>query len=306
MRKNKLVGLIPATFKKGNILRNLGLNGNQLDGPLPQALRNCTNLQVLDLGNNYINDTFPNWLDSLPMLQVLILRSNRFHGPISSPITRFIPFQKMRIMDLSHNNFCGPLPTKYFENFLSMMNVQGHELKYMGDDYYHDSVVVEIKGIELELVKILTFFTTIYFSNNAFRSTIPKEIGKLKSLKGLNFSHNYLTGSIPSSLGNLTELEWLDLSSNMLDGEIPRKLVDLTSLGTLNLSDNRLVGSIPFGKQFNTFENNSYLGNFGLCGYPLSNLCINEEAHPSSFQGEDDLEQENGFDWEVVLMGYGW
>jgi hypothetical protein len=186
-----------------------------------------------------------------------------------------------------------------------MMNVQGDELKYMGEYYYQDTVVVAMKGSELELVKIQTFFTTIDFSNNAFRSKIPKEIGKLKSLKGLNFSHNYLTGSIPASLGNLTNLEWLDLSSNMLVGEIPRNLADLTSLGTLNLSENRLVGSIPQGKQFNTFENDSYLGNFGLCGYPLSKTCTNEEAHPSPFQGEDDLEQVNGFVWEIVLMGFG-
>ncbi|KAK9938746.1 hypothetical protein M0R45_015468 [Rubus argutus] len=170
LRKNKLVGLIPATFKKGNVLRNLDLNGNQLDGPLPQSLRNCRNLEVLDLGNNYINDTFPKWLETLPMLQVLILRSNRFHGPISSPITRF-PFQKMRIMDLSHNHFCGPLPTKYFENLLSMINVQGDELKYMGEYYYQDTVVVAMKGSELQLVKIQTFFTTIDFSNNAFRNS---------------------------------------------------------------------------------------------------------------------------------------
>lgn len=208
-------------------------------------------------------------------------------------------------MDLSHNHLYGPLPTKYFENLLSMMNVQGDELKYMGQSYYQDTVVVVMKDSELDLVKIQTFFTTIDFSNNAFRSKIPKEIGKLKSLKGLNFSHNYLTGCIPPSLGNLTNLEWLDISSNMLVGKIPRNLADLTELGTLNLSENRLVGSIPRGKQFNTFENDSYLGNFGLCGYPLSKTCINEEAHPSPFPGEDDLEQDNGFDWEIVLIGFG-
>ena len=137
-----------------------------------------------------------------------------------------------------------------------MINVDEGEVawKYMGDRYYQDSLNVMMKGLYIELVRIQTIFTTIDFSNNSFSGEMPKIIGRLKSLKGLNLSHNNLIGYIPSSFGNLSNLEWLDLSFNKLSGEIPKQLVDLSWLEVLELSHNQLIGQIPSGKQFNTFE----------------------------------------------------
>ncbi len=310
LRMNNFHGTIPTAFAKRNKLRNLNLNGNQLEGLLPRSLVNCRDLEILDVGNNRINDTFPYWLEGLPNLQVLVIRSNRFHGHIGNPTTKF-PFSSLRILDLSNNEFSGLLPRKYFEYLKTMMDAdQGREvgLTYMGEAYYQDSIMVTMKGMYIELERILIVFTTIDLSNNTFRGEMPKIIGKLKSLKGLNFSHNNLTGYITPSLGNLTNLEWLDLSSNKLIGEIPMSLVDLTSLAILNLSQNQLTGPIPSGRQFNTFTNDSYTGNLGLCGYPVSRTCNNHEAKrppPSTLQHKDILGLENGFGWKAVSIGYG-
>ncbi|KAK4594576.1 hypothetical protein RGQ29_018312 [Quercus rubra] len=310
LQSNNLHGTIPTTIAKGCYLRSLKLNDNQLEGPLPQSLVHCRKLEVLDFGNNKINSTFPRWLETLPELRVLILRLNNFHGTLGNPKTKF-PFPNLRIIDLSHNEFYGHLPTNIFKYLKAMMmNVSANkgELKYMGDNYYQDSVIVVMKGLSIELVKIQSLFTTIDFSNNNFKGEIPKVIGELRSLKGLNFSHNNLTGCMPQSLGNLTNLEWLDLSSNKLTGEIPIQLVDLTMLAFLNLSENYLFGQIPQGKQFNTFTNDSYKENRGLCGFPMTKACGNDEGQqpsPSSTIQEDDFEFENGFHWKVVLLGYG-
>ena len=77
----------------------------------------------------------------------------------------------------------------------------------------------------------------------------------------------------------------------------------------LNLSQNQLTGPIPQGKQFDTFENNSYNGNLGLCGFPLSMNCSTNELLspplPSILQEHNDSIFASGFCWKVVLMGYG-
>ncbi|XP_028111088.1 receptor-like protein 6 [Camellia sinensis] len=307
---NNFSGTFTATFTKGNLLRNLNLNGNQIEGQVPRSLLNCEYLEVLDLGKNKINDTFPHWLETLIELQVLVLRFNRFHGHIGTSKTKGKhPFPKLRIIDISCNEFTGLLPTNYIKQFGAMINVDEHEmkLKYMGDSYYQDSVVVMIKGQEIELSRILIVLSIIDFSRNKFQGEIPKSIGWLNSLRGLNLSHNNLEGHIPTSLGNLKNLESLDLSSNKLVGEIPQQLASLTFLEVLNLSDNQLVGRIPQGSQFNTFGIGSYTGNLALCGFPLSKICEGQQPLPPSptLQHDENSVWEGEFSWKVVVMGYG-
>ncbi|KAL7175294.1 hypothetical protein ACSBR2_028991 [Camellia fascicularis] len=280
---NSFRGTFTATFTKGNVLRNLNLNGNQIEGQVPRSLLNCRHSEVLDLGKNKINDTFPHWLGTLQNLQVLVLRFNTFHGPIGTFKTKGKhPFPKLRIIDISYNEFTGLLPTNYIKQFEAMMNADEHEmkLKYMGEYYYQDSVVVIMKGYEIEYSRILTVFSIIDFSRNKFQGDIPKSIGRLNSLRGLNLSHNNLKGHIPTLLGNLTNLESLDLSSNELVGEIPQQLTRLKFLAVLNLSDNQLAGQIPQGSQFNTFGNDSYNGNLALCGFPSSKKCEQQQPLP--------------------------
>ncbi|XVF78878.1 hypothetical protein PTKIN_Ptkin14bG0172800 [Pterospermum kingtungense] len=277
LSNNKFNGNIPNIFPEGNQLQTIQLNNNDFNGPLPKSLLNCHDLEVLNLGNNKINDTFPHWLGTLPQLQVLVLRANYFRGPVIHSENES-HFSSLRILDLSHNEFSGFLPTSYFKSFKSIRNLSDVQMGYMGDDrYYQDSVVVTMKGVDIKLERILTIFTTIDMSSNKFEGEIPEIVGNLLSLQVLNFSHNKLAGHIPSSFGNLKALESLDLSSNKLVGEIPMQLVGLTFLEVLNLSENQLVGHIPQGNQFNTFLNDSYGGNLGLCGFPLSKRCGPDE-----------------------------
>ncbi|EOY13853.1 Receptor like protein 53, putative [Theobroma cacao] len=313
LKMNKLHGIIPPTFARGCGLKNLNLNSNHLEGPLTRSISNCKDLEVLDLGNNKINDTFPHWIVALSELQVLVLHSNKFQGWIGASKNPQ-SLSKLRIIDLSQNNFFGPLPISFIKNFKGMMNLdEGKAVRYMEErdnayDYSYDySVALVVKGLEIELVKILTVLTTTDLSGNNFEGEIPRVIGELNSLRGLNLSHNNLVGHVPPSLGNLSQLEWLDLSSNKLDGQIPRELVDLTFLSFFNVSNNQLVGPIPQGKQFNTFENDSYEGNKGLCGLPLSIACSSNEPRqpPPSMNSHNEDGSKFEFGWEVVLIGYG-
>ncbi|XP_056173206.1 receptor-like protein Cf-9 homolog [Syzygium oleosum] len=311
MRMNHLEGTIPQSFSWRNSLSTLDLSRNRFEGTLPQSLIKCKYLEILDLSDNQIEDTFPIWFGTLPELKVLILRSNNLKDLLNIPKGPHF-FPKLHILDLSNNNFSGPLPANLIMNLKSMMNGENGQDKslYMTRSFqrvadYENSVTLSIKG-QIVPLTILTVFTIIDLSHNSFQGEIPGVIGHLHSLIGLNLSHNQLTGSIPLILGNLTNLEWLDLSSNKLSGEIPRVLGDLASLGYLNLSKNQLTGRIPQDKHLSTFSSDFFSGNPGLCGTPLPKLCPGDGQPPlpSSSSSFNHKGHESWFKQKEVWIGY--
>ncbi|XP_019092170.1 PREDICTED: receptor-like protein 12 [Camelina sativa] len=202
LRQNNLSGGLPKHIFES--LRSFDVGHNLLVGKLPRPLNRFSTLEVLNVESNRINDTFPFWLGSLQKLQVLVLRSNAFHGPIHQA-----SFPQLRIIDISHNHFDGTLPSDYFSKWTAMSSLETNEdqsnvISYMEDTsgYYHDSMVLMNKGVEMELVRILTIYTAIDFSGNKFEGKIPKSIGLLKELRVLNLANNAFAGRIPSSMGN--------------------------------------------------------------------------------------------------------
>ncbi|GMH28678.1 hypothetical protein Nepgr_030521 [Nepenthes gracilis] len=246
LRSNKLLGTRPSSFGEYCSLLTLALNGNQLRGQLPPSLLSCQGLEVLDVGNNNFKGTFPYWLGSLSELQVLILRSIGFHGNVGTSKGKYL-FSKLPIFDISNNSFNGTLPSSCFRCFEAMMNSTENrgKLQHWGDSYYIDSVMLNVKGLNLKFIRILTIITTIDILNNKLKGEVSEVIGDLVSLWWLNLPQNNFIGRIPPSLASLSELESLDLSSNKLVGQIPKKLANLTSLEVFNVSQNRLVGPIP-------------------------------------------------------------
>ncbi|MBA0734844.1 hypothetical protein Gogos_018734 [Gossypium gossypioides] len=243
--RNNLSGIIPDTFSESCQLQTLHLNQNRLEGKVPKSLANCKMLEVLDIGNNLINGSFPCHLTSIAMLRVLVLRSNNFSGHIDCSGDNS-GWKMLQIFDLASNNFSGKLHLTCLGTWDAMQpnrdknQSELKDLRFEGEAldpfYYQDSIIVTIKGLELELVKILTIFTTIDISCNNFEGPIPEVIGTFKALYSLNFSHNAFSGPIPVFFGNLRELESVDLSSNSLHEA--------------------------------SFENNA-----GLCGPPLKATC---------------------------------
>ncbi|CAN4104743.1 unnamed protein product [Withania somnifera] len=311
MHHNSLTGILPMTFEIGSSLESFNLHGNKLEGEIPESLANCTSLQVLDLGDNQLGNTLPMWLGTLPNLQVLILRSNKFHGSIEPPRTESM-FPKLRIIDLSYNAFSGNLPTSLFQHLKAMRTIDPSmgAPRNWKDNIYQDSITVATKGSEREIVRILYLYTVIDLSSNKFRGQIPSIMGNLVAVHILNLSHNGLQGHIPPSFGDLSSIESLDLSINQLSGEIPQQLISLTSLSCLNLSHNHLQGCIPRGPQSYTFGSNSYEGNDGLHGFPVSKGCSNDPVSDTNYTafGLDDQESNSEFlsdFWKAALMGYG-
>ncbi|XP_047944087.1 receptor-like protein Cf-9 homolog [Salvia hispanica] len=302
---NKLSGLIPSTFRKNCSIESINLNGNKLEGSIPQSIINCQGLRGIDIGDNEMRGAFPFWMETLPQLRILILRSNKFDGTMLVDSNTQQPFQKLQVLDVSQNAFVGSLPNRYFKNFRGMIDAKENQTD--SEAYWFLRLIelkITVKGLEQLLERLLTTFTTIDLSSNKFSGSIPPSVGNLNSLRYLNLSHNTLKEHIPPSLGGMGLLESLDLSSNKLDGKIPGGLARLTFLAKLNLSMNNLKGEIPQSTQLSTFGNESYVGNVGLCGFPLTKKCAPSDGKPV-FPRDDEYEFIDGFGWQCVVMGYG-
>ncbi|KAI3410760.1 uncharacterized protein J3R85_018460 [Psidium guajava] len=308
LRNNKLNGDIPQNIPKPCSLKTLDISENLLQGQIPLGLAKCTELEIVNIGDNQIEGTFPCHFKAISSLRVLVLRFNNLHGEIRCPHSH-INWQMLQIIDLSSNDFSGTLPTRLFASWVAMKaSVDFDHLQSSfsyGDSYYEDTMSVTLKGLQLELVRILTIFTLIDFSSNRLEGPIPHTLGDLKALYFLNISYNAISGSIPPILGNLHQLESLDLSWNHLFGTIPAQLANLDFLSFLNLSNNQLVGSIPTSGQFLTFSESSFEGNLGLCGLQLNKSCsitknITEEA---SDDGDSD-DNEKKWLYMGLLLGF--
>ncbi|KAL2251447.1 UNVERIFIED_CONTAM: Receptor-like protein 18, partial [Sesamum indicum] len=174
---NNINGHIPDTFSVNCSLEILDMSQNYLEGRLPVSLANCKSLQILDVGNNNIDDGFPCMLPS--SLRVLVLRSNKFHGQVRCSRR----WTNLQIIDIASNNFTGYLYTKSFSGLMLEKDARlesdyihfNTRFAYAGG-YYQGTVKVIVKGVELELVKILTIFTAIDFSCNNFQGEIPDAI----------------------------------------------------------------------------------------------------------------------------------
>ncbi|KAL8092741.1 receptor-like protein 54 [Apium graveolens] len=323
LQDNNFSGIIPQVYPKECNLKVMDLSHNQLTGEVPKSLSNCKMLKILDLSNNRIEQTFPTWLGTLLQLQVLILHSNIFHGEIGSPRNPS-EFPMLSIIDLSHNSLSGALPVEYIQIWNTMKVFRTSMEPYIKTNMsftwhisngaystftasYYTSITLTNKGVETEYQKISNIFTAIDLSGNKFTGQIPESLGSLEALQLLDLSNNDLTGPIPPSLGNLTHLESLDLSKNKLSGVIPEQLAaQLNFLAFFNVSDNLLSDHIPQGPQFKTFDNNSYMENSGLCGFPLSKNCGTEPS-PAD-ENEDNPDEDkfpSGFDWLFILVGLG-
>ncbi|KAK3144425.1 hypothetical protein QOZ80_4AG0312890 [Eleusine coracana subsp. coracana] len=115
--------------------------------------------------------------------------------------------------------------------------------------------------------------TTLDLSDNALQGQIPPALCDwMPFLVTLDLSGNRLSGPLPAELANCGFLNSLKLSGNELSGQIPASLSRLARLKSLDLSGNKLEGQIP-AQLGSAFSKDSFSGNKGLCGRPVSSRC---------------------------------
>ncbi|GJW30808.1 leucine-rich repeat-containing protein [Tanacetum coccineum] len=193
------------------------------------------------------------------------------------------------MIDVGNNRFQGTIPNVY------------------GDCGNLEGLILKGNQLEGEVPHSLSdcrFLRVIDFGNNHLNGTFPGWLGRLSELQVLILKSNKFHGHIqPSSAVKFLfpNLQLLDLSHNR---EIPQSLAGIKGLEVLRLLHNRLVGRIPNGAQFNTFDESSFEGNVGLCGFSLPKKC-SEYTHKPQLEAREDQKEESRFTWEVVMLGYG-
>ncbi|XP_030461733.2 receptor-like protein EIX2 [Syzygium oleosum] len=291
---NKLNGQIPKSLCHLQQLRYLSLPRNGFSGVIPNCLSNLQQMIVLDLSDNEFTGRLPPLGKHSQSLQVINLEKNHFVGGIPP---QFCQLRSLSFLSLAQNNISGPIPNCF--------NMRPLEAMLFGLN-----LMVNTKGTSQIYGKTLFFFFSIDLSANKLDGQIPEEFTRLVALQNLNLSQNNLSGHIPSNISDLKNLESLDLSKNKLSGSIPPGISNIDFLSHLNLSFNRLSGPIPSGNHLRTVDDESvYQGNNGLCGAPLSKICLGDK--PPGINGDNssgDKPSESDLDihnWLYAGLGPG-
>ncbi|XP_020203844.1 receptor-like protein EIX2 [Cajanus cajan] len=304
---NNLKGMIPPSMGLLSNLSSLHLHENKLYGEIPPSLQNCHSLLIFNVRENNFSGNIPNWIPH--STKALQLRSNNFRGHIPPQICQI---SSVIILDIADNKISGHIPS-CIHNITDLVfnNASQNKLTFyfalIGNRnfFLEDTLELVTKGLVSEYGKNLHFMTLIDMSNNNLSGTIPSQMFGLIGLNSLNLSHNELTGTIPNEIGNMKNLESLDFSTNQLWGEIPQSLSNLSFLGFLNLSFNNLMGKIPSGTQLQGFSPLSYIGNPGLCGPPLTKICLQDGKSKDTNPIDEDGDESEFFPWFYIGMGSG-
>jgi len=252
LSSNNLTDIIPKGFEKLRELRQLDLHSNKLSGPIDNGLMLLQSAEYIDFSNNKLSGPLPSLYPILSgltySLQYLNLSCNQLNGSLA--YNGAIPFQNLKVLDISSNRLSGQLPSFNFIYSLEILRLSNNG--FAGP--LPDALFVEDSSVLSEL--------------DLSRNNLSGNVNKIPSrnLKVLNLSSNALSGTLPINFGicmvvdlsdnNLSGdlsmmrtwgnyMEVLDLSQNSFTGTLPNDTSQFLRLTYLNLSHNYLVGSLP-------------------------------------------------------------
>ncbi|GJW23004.1 leucine-rich repeat-containing protein [Tanacetum coccineum] len=250
-------------------------------GPrFPSWIQSQESLADLDIANTGISDIMPSWFwSSFTDIIFLNMSHNKIRGRLVGDLSLLAP---NAFVDLSSNHFEGPLPGKFNDADLVVLDISNNNLsgsleKFLCPSLEKDRVLQvldlannKLSGVIPDCWMNWQALSVVNFENNNIMGGIPQSVGNLTSLQSFNIRNNKFSGKLPASLLNSkslqiielaeneftggipllidredSKLKLLSLRSNKLEGEIPVELCRLTSIQILDLSHNNLSGTLP-------------------------------------------------------------
>ncbi|XP_042478734.1 receptor-like protein 15 [Macadamia integrifolia] len=262
-------------------LRTLSLGANNLEGSLHmEELTNLQNLQSLDLSGNNINCSSQSIqeLANLHDLQSLDLSGNNFNCS-SQGIQALCRMKKLQELHLSGNNFEGILPP-CLQNLTSLRILDLSHNQFRGN-------------IPSSLIAGLSSLSHIFLGHNDFEGTFTfKSFANIPKLEVIDFNSAGNKLEIETEQPSwipLFQLKVLLLSNSNLNKQtnaIPRFLSSQYNLIKVDLSHCNLSGLLPPWLlennkmlRFLTLRNNSLRGHFQLPSYVHSAARIIDISH---------------------------
>ncbi|PRP79695.1 LRR receptor-like serine/threonine-protein kinase GSO2-like [Planoprotostelium fungivorum] len=244
LSNNQLSGIMPAAhilkeLGRYNTLEEIQLSNNQLSGWIPSDWQYYSYISTFEIDNNLIRNLpepttirYKNnlaVLSAMPYLAYINVSSNLLSGQVYPDLLSNV--LNLISIDLSHNNFSGPIPFSKSNLIASASLTFAH----------FDASYNQFSGmIPFNLLSSASSVTYLDLSHNQLYDTISTEILYMDNIEFLDLSHNFLFGSIPPSISNLQTLIELHLNDNSLTGDIPIQLRRLTGLKVLQLSNNQI------------------------------------------------------------------
>ncbi|XP_068648544.1 DNA damage-repair/toleration protein DRT100-like [Aristolochia californica] len=217
MTSNLISGTIPASVANLSLLHTLDLGYNLLQGRVPPDLTKLGGLKVLILADNRL------WREVPPIASELLhldLRSNSFSGQLPQlpstlrylcvsgnglvgPLTHLTVLPDLEFVDLSMNEFNGPIPDTLFSGspLLSTVMLQRNNLSgqipAMSTPGLLSTVDLSHNFLSGEVPPGLAGAESVYLNNNRLRGMVPRDYVRSVyngSMKTLYLQHNYLSG----------------------------------------------------------------------------------------------------------------
>ncbi|KAM1765362.1 hypothetical protein ACFX11_004498 [Malus domestica] len=225
----------PVWLQSQTELLDVTLSSTRISYSIPEEwfFNLSSKVEHLDLSRNKIRGKLQSQL-KFPNLYYMDLSRNQFEGPLphlSSDAT---------YLYLQSNSFSGPIPS----NFGQLMP----KLRYLNLAENHLNGTIPSSLCDIQNLTILSL------RSNQFYGEFPEAWSVWHDIWVVDVADNNLSGNIPSSMGVPSSLIILKMNNNNFDGEIPIELKNATSLFSIDLGGNKLTGSVPLWIGSNYFE----------------------------------------------------